>query len=184
MHDCNVLTFTGIENYTVCCGSARTTRVDGFMARVYGPSTRLDKKISLAGRLQSRGWSDYQRPSDHQNCHSLHSSASSRPTCLFQLAAAVSVVYRCPIGAVVTVQRVRRRLQMSRLDSTIESRLTMPPRRQPCRLHPPPRVNISSLTLQREQTSILRHTISKTTKKTNEWVPNKAGVKRELLDTS
>jgi len=34
------------------------------------------------------------------------------------LAAAVGVVYRRPIGAVVTVQRVRRRLQMSRLDST------------------------------------------------------------------
>jgi len=32
--------------------------------------------------------------------------------------AAVGVVYRRPIGAVVTVQRVRRRLQMSRLDST------------------------------------------------------------------
>jgi len=27
---------------------------------------------------------DYQRSSDHQNCSSLHSSASSRPTCLFQ----------------------------------------------------------------------------------------------------
>ena len=34
------------------------------------------------------------------------------------LAAAVGVVYRRPIGAVVTVQRVRRRLQMSRLDLT------------------------------------------------------------------
>jgi len=34
------------------------------------------------------------------------------------LAAAVGVVYRRPIGAVVTVQRVRRRLQMSRLDSS------------------------------------------------------------------
>jgi len=33
------------------------------------------------------------------------------------LSAAVSVVYRRPIGAVVTVQRVRRRLQMYRLDS-------------------------------------------------------------------
>jgi len=34
-------------------------------------------------------------------------------------AAAVDVVYRRPIGAVVTVQRVRRRLQiMSTLDST------------------------------------------------------------------
>ena len=33
-------------------------------------------------------------------------------------AAAVDVVYRRPIGAVVTVQRVRRRLQMARLDST------------------------------------------------------------------
>jgi len=33
-------------------------------------------------------------------------------------AAAVGVVYRRHIGAVVTVQRVRRRLQMSRLDST------------------------------------------------------------------
>ena len=31
--------------------------------------------------------------------------------------AAVSVVYRRPIGAVATVQRVRRRLQISRLDS-------------------------------------------------------------------
>ena len=42
---------------------------------------------------------DYQRPSDHQNCRSLHSSASSRPTRLFQyyrqvLAAAVGVVCR------------------------------------------------------------------------------------------
>ena len=64
---------------------------------------------------------DYQRHSDHQNGRSLHSSASSRPTRLFQhwtvLAAAVGVVYRRPIGAVVIVQRVRRRLQMSRLDS-------------------------------------------------------------------
>ena len=34
------------------------------------------------------------------------------------LAAAVGVVYRRPTGAVVTVQRVRRRLRMSRLDST------------------------------------------------------------------
>jgi len=34
------------------------------------------------------------------------------------LAAAVGVVYRRPNGAVVTVQRVRRRLHMSRLDST------------------------------------------------------------------
>ena len=37
------------------------------------------------------------------------------------LAAAVGVVYRRPIGAVVTAQRVRRRLQMSRLDSTRQS---------------------------------------------------------------
>ena len=41
-------------------------------------------------------------------------------TCMARpLAAAVDVVYRRPIGAVVTVQRVRRRLQMARLDSTI-----------------------------------------------------------------
>jgi len=39
------------------------------------------------------------------------------------LAAAVSVVYRRPIGAVVIVQRVRRRLQLSRLDTT-QSTLT------------------------------------------------------------
>ena len=35
--------------------------------------------------------------------------------------AAVSVVYRRPTGAVVTVQRVRRRLQMSRLQTRLDN---------------------------------------------------------------
>ena len=37
-----------------------------------------------AQRMAPEPGTDYQRPSDHQNCRSLHSSASSRPTCLFQ----------------------------------------------------------------------------------------------------
>ena len=46
---------------------------------------------------------------------------------------AVGVVYRRPIGAVVTVQRVRRRLQMSRLDSTKRAPNNVPPQ-----VHGPP----------------------------------------------
>ena len=44
---------------------------------------------------------DYKRPSDHQNCRSLHSSASSRPTrsstrqCRLQLWVSCTVVRRC-----------------------------------------------------------------------------------------
>jgi len=44
---------------------------------------------------------DYQRPCDHQNCRSLHSSASSRPTCSssrqcwLQLWVSCTVVRRC-----------------------------------------------------------------------------------------
>jgi len=98
-----------------------------------------------------RSFATYLKPSDHQNCRSLHSSASSRPT---QIAiphwptrepiylphgahsrqppvahkrnahpaldsAGCSCGCRVPSsGAVVTVQRVRRQLQISRLDAT------------------------------------------------------------------
>ena len=37
----NVSTSTDIENGIVCCGSVHNTRVDGFTARVRGPSTRV-----------------------------------------------------------------------------------------------------------------------------------------------
>ena len=73
---------------------------------------------------------DYQRPSDHQNCHWLYSKrqlkssltsvdvrrldvCSSTRQCRLQLRVSIP-----SSGAVVTVQRVRRRLQMSRLNST------------------------------------------------------------------
>jgi len=54
---------------------------------------------------------DYQRPSDQQNCRSLHSRARSRPTCSStrQCWLQLWVSYT---GAVVTVQRVRHRLQI------------------------------------------------------------------------
>ena len=35
-------------------------------------------------RMAAGPGTDYQRLCDHQNCRCLHSSASSRPTCLFQ----------------------------------------------------------------------------------------------------
>jgi len=107
-----------------CCGYGRSSPIS--LCSLRGPPAALDSDVYWASatllHLAPGPGTDYQRPSDHQNCHSFHSRASSRPTGLFQhwtvMAAAVSVVYRRPIGAVVTVQRVRRRLQMSRLDST------------------------------------------------------------------
>ena len=49
-------------------------------------------------RMAPRPGTDYQRPSDHRNCRSLHSSASSRPTC----SCTVSCIQSS--GAVVTAQ--------------------------------------------------------------------------------
>jgi len=60
---------------------------------------------------------DYQRPSDNQNCRSFHLSASSRPICSrqcwLQLCVSCTVV-----PSALLLQRVRRRLQVFRLEST------------------------------------------------------------------
>jgi len=72
---------------------------------------------------------DYQQPSYSHNCRSLHSSASSRPTRLFQHIDGAGCSCGCRVpssGAVVTVQRVRRRLQMSRLDSKCYENVKIP----------------------------------------------------------
>jgi len=58
---------------------------------VYWPAQPLLRMVPGPG-------TDYQRPSDHQNCRSLHSSASSRPTC----SCTVSCIQSS--GAVVTAQ--------------------------------------------------------------------------------
>jgi len=66
------------------------------------------------GRLLATGI-DYQQPSNHQNCRLLHSSAIQDPP----VPALDSAAMGCRVpssGAVVTVQGVLRRLQMSRLD--------------------------------------------------------------------
>ena len=62
----------------------------------------LERLLASAALLRTAPGpgTDYQRPSDHQNRRYLHSSASARPTRLFEhqtvLAAAVGVVCRSP----------------------------------------------------------------------------------------
>ena len=64
---------------------------------------RLDTDVTGQRMCMAPGpGTDYQRPSDHQNCRYLHSSASSRPTRLFehrqcwlQLWVSCTVVRRC-----------------------------------------------------------------------------------------
>jgi len=50
-----------IENCILCCGSVHTTRVEGFTARVYSPSTRVSQNFTNFTEtspihLQNRGW--------------------------------------------------------------------------------------------------------------------------------
>jgi len=66
----------GADRMQLCEGSLR------------GPPGALDPGRLLASmallRMAPAHGTDYQRASDHQNCRYLRSSASSRPTCLFQ----------------------------------------------------------------------------------------------------
>ena len=62
---------------------------------------RLLASAALLRMTPAGPGTDYQRPSDHQNCRSLYSSASSRPTCSstrqcwLQLWVSCTVVRRC-----------------------------------------------------------------------------------------
>jgi len=73
---------------TSVCRRRLRTVVASLALQSPGPSwcPGLGRLLASAAllRLAPGPGTDYQRPSDHQNCRSLHSCASSRPTRLFE----------------------------------------------------------------------------------------------------
>ena len=77
------------------------------LCSLWGSPVALDPDVYWPALLRSLAaygpgpGTDYQRPSDHQNCHCLHSSASLRPICSstrqcwLQLLVSCTVVQRC-----------------------------------------------------------------------------------------
>ena len=66
------------------CGRASPVSLSAVSGALLVPWTRTFTGQRSCLRMAPGPGTDYQRPSDHQNCRSLYSSASSRPTCLFQ----------------------------------------------------------------------------------------------------